>query len=62
MDVNLHVKDIPILSGAISTKATHLLTGDQKDYGNLFGKDVHWERIVSQRLLVEELQQRGLIQ
>lgn len=35
--VNLVEKDMPILQGAITVRATHLLTGDVKHFGHLFG-------------------------
>jgi predicted nucleic acid-binding protein len=36
-DVDLPPKDIPILQAAISGQATHLLTGDKRHFGPLFG-------------------------
>lgn len=33
-------KDLPILATAISARSTHLLTGDLKHFGHLFGKKV----------------------
>ncbi len=36
----LHQKDRPILAAAIRAKATHLLTGDRKDFGVLFGRRI----------------------
>jgi predicted nucleic acid-binding protein len=33
-------EDEPILGAAISAQATHLLTGDLRDFGKLFGKRV----------------------
>ncbi|MEL6440264.1 MAG: PIN domain-containing protein [Cyanobacteria bacterium J06621_8] len=36
--VELNLKDVPILGGAIAQKCTHLLTGDRKDFGFLYGK------------------------
>lgn len=38
--ISLIEKDIPILQAAIGTKATHLLTGDVRHFGNLFGQSV----------------------
>lgn len=59
--VTLKEKDVPILGGAIAAQATHLLTGDQKDFGHLFGKTVQGVRIVTQRMLVEELRAKGIL-
>ncbi len=36
----LESKDVPILGGAIAQQCTHLLTGDRKDFGFLYGKRV----------------------
>jgi uncharacterized protein len=36
--VSLPVKDVPILCAAIAAQATHLLTGDLRHFGPLFGK------------------------
>ncbi|MEX2316113.1 MAG: hypothetical protein WD669_03110 [Pirellulales bacterium] len=38
--VMLPEKDVPILLAAISNAATHLLTGDKRHFGPLFGKVV----------------------
>lgn len=61
LDVELKTKDIPILGGAIAGRATHLLTGDEQDFGKWFGKTVQGAKIVSPRLLGDELVRRGLI-
>ena len=39
-DVRIAEKDAPILLAAIAAGATHLLTGDRRDFGHLFGKTV----------------------
>jgi len=39
-DVQLRDKDWPILSGAVAAGATHLITGDVRDFGSYFGKEV----------------------
>jgi hypothetical protein len=46
---------VPILGGAIAGHATHLLTGDEKDFGKYWGKTVQGVKIVSPRMLVQEL-------
>ena len=33
-------KDRPILAAAIQARATHLITGDRKDFGRLFGRRI----------------------
>ena len=60
--LELKSKDIPILGGAISQKCTHLLTGDKKDFGFLYGKQIENVLIVSPKLLAEEMVAKGLIE
>ncbi len=49
--VELKAKDIPILGGAIALQCTHLLTGDKKDFGFLFGQQVRNVLVLSPKLL-----------
>src|SRR3989344_8037022 len=51
----LPLKDVPILGGAIAGNATHLLTGDKKDFGLLWGKTIQGVKIVSPQMLADEL-------
>lgn len=60
--VDLKSKDIPILGGAIALQCTHLLTGDKKDFGFLYGKQVEDVLIVSPKLLAEEMVAKGWIE
>jgi len=39
-NLTLAPKDRPILAGAIRAGATHLITGDRKDFGKLFGRRI----------------------
>ncbi len=39
-DSGLPEKDLPILRAAVAANATHLITGDRKHFGHLFGKKV----------------------
>jgi hypothetical protein len=55
LEADLALKDVPILGGAIAGGATHLLTGDAKDFGKFFGKTVSGVKVVSPRMLVEAL-------
>ena len=43
----LPLKDRPILVAAIAAQATHLLTGDFKHFGPLYGKRIHGVLILS---------------
>jgi len=40
LPVKIAAKDVPILGGAIGSRATHLLTGDERDFGIYFGKAI----------------------
>lgn len=57
--VALNEKDRPILGGAIAGAATHLLTGDERDFGALFGQTVQGVKVVSPRMLADELVKLG---
>jgi hypothetical protein len=59
LDVELAAKDMPILGGAVAGQATHLLTGDQRDFGAYFGKTIRGVKVVSPKLLADELVRRG---
>jgi hypothetical protein len=37
-DARLREKDVPILLAAMAAGATHLLTGDLRDFGHLMGR------------------------
>lgn len=39
-DIELVGKDAPILSAAISAKCSHLITGDNRHFGSLYGSTV----------------------
>ena len=56
LDVELPLKDVPILGGAIAGRATHLLTGDERDFGKFWGKTIQGVKIVSPKMLAQELQ------
>ena len=58
--VALKAKDIPILGGAIAGNATHLLTGDERDFGLFLGKTIRGVRVVSPRMLADEMARQGL--
>ena len=50
-----------ILGVAVSAKVTHLLTGDERDFGHLLGQTVQGVVVVSPRMLAEELVRLGWI-
>jgi len=43
--ISLRDKDRPILQAAIAADATHLITGDLRDFGSLLGRTVEGVRI-----------------
>ncbi len=55
LEIALPLKDVPILGGAIAGGATHLLTGDERDFGKFWGRTIQGVKIVSPRMLVQEL-------
>ena len=55
LPVKLPTKDVPILGGAIAGIATHLLTGDQQDFGAYFGRTIRGVTVVTPRMLADEL-------
>ncbi len=54
-------RDQPILGGAIASECSHLLTGDSRDFGHLFGQMIGGVKVVSPRMLADELVARGLL-
>ena len=59
--VKLALKDVPILGGALTAKSKFLLTGDEKDFGRFFGETIGGVKIVSPKMLAEELTGPGLL-
>jgi uncharacterized protein len=45
--VELVGKDVPILLAAIEAGATHLLTGDRRHFGHLYGKSIKGLKILT---------------
>lgn len=62
-DLNVKVasKDVPILGGAVAGRATHLLTGDKRDFGRLWGKSVQGVLVVSPQMLAVAMAQKGIL-
>lgn len=56
--VPLAEKDIPILGGAIASRATHLLTGDKRDFRALLGTTIQGVKIVSPAMFGAEFVKR----
>lgn len=47
--VRLRAKDAPILAAAISHRATHIITGDRRDFGAYFGRRIGGVLVVPPR-------------
>ena len=47
--VVLRAKDVPILAAAVAAGATHLITGDRRDFGPHFGKKLGGVLVVPPR-------------
>ncbi|MGI8966374.1 MAG: PIN domain-containing protein [Limisphaerales bacterium] len=58
-EIELKSKDVPILAGALAGNATHLLTGDEKDFGAFWGKTIQNVKIVSPKMLAAEFVKLG---
>jgi len=59
--VPLKSKDIPILGGAIALGCSHLLTGDERDFGVYFGQIIAGVRVISPKEMAEELIRDGYL-
>jgi hypothetical protein len=59
--VPLKSKDIPILGGAIALGCSHLLTGDERDFGLYFGQIIDGVLVLSPKLMAEELIRAGYL-
>src|SRR5215471_1693861 len=47
--ISLPEKDVPIMLGAISARAAHLVTGDTRHFGPYFGKEISGVLIILPR-------------
>jgi predicted nucleic acid-binding protein len=60
-NVGLPAKDQPVLAAAIAARADRLVTGDRAHFGPLFGQTIQGVRILSTRMMAEEMQANGWI-
>lgn len=58
-DIHLPESDRPILSAAISASATHLLTGDVKDFGRYYGQTIEGVLILPPALYLRIRRERS---
>jgi predicted nucleic acid-binding protein len=59
--LKLPLKDVPILGGAVAAQAKYLLTGDEKEFGRFFGETIEGVKVVSPKMLADELTELGLL-
>lgn len=60
-EITLKPKDVPILYGAVVGKATHLLTCDVADFGEVMRRPYKNLKVVTPAMLARELKQFGII-
>ncbi len=58
-DLPLAMKDAPIMAAAIASAAELLVTGDRRDFGHLFGKEIEGVRVSSPREALKEVLESG---
>lgn len=58
--VTIRDKDEPILSAAIAAGASHLLTGDKRDFGPFFGQTIQGVKVVTAAMLAQEMSENSL--
>jgi hypothetical protein len=51
----LALKDAPIMAAAVACAADILVTGDRRDFGHLFGKNVEGVHVLSPRETMAEI-------
>jgi predicted nucleic acid-binding protein len=59
--IKIRSKDEPLLTAAIAAQATHLLTGDRRDFGPHFGQTIHGTKVVTPAMLAEEMIAKRLL-
>jgi uncharacterized protein len=59
--IELKDKDRPILGAAIAAQCSRLLTGDERDFGCLFGKTVFAVKVTTAKMLADELTAIGAL-
>jgi len=47
LGIELRDKDVPILGGAIAARASHLITGDKRDFGAFFNQVIGGVRVLT---------------
>lgn len=53
--IELVAKDVPILLAAVGANASHLLTGDRRHFGHLYGKSVSDVKVLTPAAYLKSL-------
>lgn len=61
IEITLKPKDVPILYGAVVGNATHLLTCDVADFGEVMRRPYRKLKVVTPVMLARELRKLGII-
>jgi predicted nucleic acid-binding protein len=61
LEITLKPKDVPILYAAVAGKATHLLTCDVADFGEIMRRPYRHLKVVTPVMLARELKKLGII-
>ena len=61
LEITIKSKDIPIIYGAVVGKATHLLTYDEADFGELMRKPYKGVKVLTPKMMIQELKGLGII-
>ena len=61
IEITINSKDIPIIYGAVAGKATHLLTYDEADFGELMRIPYKGVKVLTPKMLMAELKQMGIL-
>jgi uncharacterized protein len=61
LEVTIRSKDIPILSGAVVGRATHLLTYDEADFGELMRVPDKGVKVLTPKMMMAELMLLGIL-
>jgi predicted nucleic acid-binding protein len=61
IEITIKSKDIPIIYGAVAGRATHLLTYDEADFGELMKKNYKGVKVLTPKMLMDELKKMGIL-
>jgi predicted nucleic acid-binding protein len=61
IEITIKSKDIPIIYGAVVGEATHLLTYDEADFGELMKRPYKGVKVLTPQMLMGELKTMGIL-